>query len=534
MKVKIKDQIIDMEYSTFIKMLKKGKIPPQSLIRSEIITDGNWRRLEDLEMFRTIMADLPDEGRTENIDEIISLLEAQKSDLSTELQFLSYQRKLPVLTLFIIAVNVGIFLIQTLAGGSKNEELLIKLGAYAYPLIVYKNEYWRLISHTFLHIGIWHLLINMGVLYLLGSTLEGLYGKSRLLILYFISGLAGGIASLALVKVPIGAGASGAIFGLVGMMVASGIRYRERIPKRQKRGFGLRLMPFIAADLLLGFIIPGINNAAHIGGLIGGFAFAWLFPPLFFSEKSGKEKKPVKDLAILVAGIIFLCEVFVGINFPSSQADVNLVVKRQLRIRDKRYEQALDKYESALDKPYDINSYRTLEGIYMAMRQRSPKHGNKWNKKLENLYSKAISKDPTNPDWYNNFAWLYVQMNVKHSKAISLALKSLELSSDRPLYILDTLGWAYLRANQYKKALNTFEEVFDRNALNEKNSYESSWNGVLEIARSNVKREVFMDFYNRMANKLERRPELQTKLESALNEFRKHHGMSITPPHVKD
>ena len=141
---------------------------------------------------------------------------------------------------------------------------VLKLGAN-YGELVKLGEVWRLISYMFLHAGIIHLMINMYSLFILGTQTENFIGKWKFLIIYLVSGICGGLMSAALTS-NVSVGASGAIFGLTGSLLYFGYYYRTYL------GAALRnqIIPVIAVNLLIGFMMPGIDNACHIGGLIGG------------------------------------------------------------------------------------------------------------------------------------------------------------------------------------------------------------------------------------------------------------------------
>ena len=186
MKVKIDDEILEIEYPTFIEWIKTGKITEYSLVFSQLVTDGRWMRAGDMRIFRLFSQDElplspPTSFRDDSLLQTTERIKTVKEMTPAEMRFISFQRGLPRLTLILIAVNVFIFILQSIAGGSTNLEVLIKFGAYSRPLILEHGEYWRILTHIFLHIGLLHLLVNMGVLFVVGMVLEGLYGKERLL-----------------------------------------------------------------------------------------------------------------------------------------------------------------------------------------------------------------------------------------------------------------------------------------------------------------------------------------------------------------
>lgn len=182
----------------------------------------------------------------------------------------------PLWTYIFLGINVLVFLAMTVSGGSENALVLIRFGAKYNPLVA-AGEYWRLLSAGFVHIGIIHLAFNSYALYSFGMGIEQRYGAFRFPALYLLSALAGNVASF-LGPSTLSAGASGAIFGLVGASIAYFLVYRNRFGQWGRQQ--LRSVLTVAAlNLFLGATIPGIDNRAHIGGLLAGLALGWAYCP---------------------------------------------------------------------------------------------------------------------------------------------------------------------------------------------------------------------------------------------------------------
>ena len=176
--------------------------------------------------------------------------------------------KKPIVTFSIIIINIIVFVSMYLFGfGSLNTETLINFGANYIPLTK-TGDYYRLITSAFLHIGAVHLILNMYSLYVIGINIEYFYGKVKYILIYLYSALIGSLFTVILSSSnTVAAGASGAIFGLLGSMLYFGYHYRGYIGN----SIVSRIVPIVLINLFFGFITPGIGNAAHIGGLIGGY-----------------------------------------------------------------------------------------------------------------------------------------------------------------------------------------------------------------------------------------------------------------------
>lgn len=191
--------------------------------------------------------------------------------------------KKPIITYSLIALNVLIFLAMYIFGnGSEDSVTLIEFGA-SVPIYIKGGEYYRLITSAFLHIGIFHLLCNNYALYVIGSQLESFLGKWKFLGVYLVSAVFGNLLSLLFTN-GISAGASGAIFGLLGSLLYFGYHYRVYLGNL----IHSQIVPVIILNLVIGFITPGIDNAAHIGGLIGGILITMALGLKYKSKKMDK------------------------------------------------------------------------------------------------------------------------------------------------------------------------------------------------------------------------------------------------------
>jgi len=243
----------------------------------------------------------------------------QNTDNSVRLRLPMAQ---PRVTYGLLAINVLVFLAMTLAGGSTNPIVLVFFGAKVNQLIV-AGQIWRLLTSMFLHIGLMHLLFNSYALFLLGMEVERLYGSARFLVIYLLAGLWGSLASFAF-SPHLSAGASGAIFGLLGTLVAFFLRHREMFGEFGRQRL-MSLLGVAGLNLVFGFTVPGIDNFAHLGGLISGTLLGWSLAPnykVFWDAHSGPKLVDRPSLlrrwgAIALAAILLICGITLTILVQS-------------------------------------------------------------------------------------------------------------------------------------------------------------------------------------------------------------------------
>ena len=406
MKIQITNQILDIDETTLYDWVKLGRVPREAFVWSETLTDGQWKPISELPAVRKLWG-LDSDSEEIDVDKPV----VPKNELRIGQEFLKYRKRLPVVTLILIVLNVAIFhpLELRLIASPQDLGTLIQFGAYSYHLIVEDGEYWRLLTSTFLHAHALHLLLNMGILFLLGSLLEGVYGRNRFLFLYLISAIISSVASLPFVRNALGVGASGAVFGLIGVAVALGLRYKERLPRRLGRILGLRLLPFIGIDILLGFFVfpnfnYNVNNAAHLGGLFAGFVGGLVLAPEIFSYRE-REKKIVAGLTVALVGLAIASGVMPVLHALTNSRET---VKQQVdTVPPTDLTDYIASHEKTILKsPYDPNAYAILETLYIEALKAFPDDAS-WTHKLKRFYEKALQADPDNPVWNNNLFWVY-------------------------------------------------------------------------------------------------------------------------------
>ena len=176
--------------------------------------------------------------------------------------------------------------------------VLAKFGANNI-LLVKNGEIWRLLTCAFLHVGLIHLVVNMYSLRVIGPSVEGLIGKGKFVFIYLISAISASLMSLVFVDSNIvSVGASGAIFGLMGALLYFGYHYRLYLNDAIKT----QIIPVILFNLIIGFMMPGIDNGAHIGGLIGGY-----LATMAIGIKNKSEKKDmINGWIVLILYLAFL------------------------------------------------------------------------------------------------------------------------------------------------------------------------------------------------------------------------------------
>lgn len=202
-------------------------------------------------------------------------------------------------TILLLVANFFMFLLMWQSSGTDSTgiwefppQVLIAYGAKLNFLINDQRQWWRFVTPMFLHAGLIHLLVNMYALWILGPYVEKLYGSAKFVVFWVASGIGGVVASYLTVVGPDtnlnsllrfllkrvdapSVGASGALFGLVGVLFVFGIKFRRELPEGFKRAFGTGLLPMILLNLFIGYLGRGfIDNAAHLGGMLSGAALA--------------------------------------------------------------------------------------------------------------------------------------------------------------------------------------------------------------------------------------------------------------------
>ncbi|MCT4605608.1 MAG: rhomboid family intramembrane serine protease [Marinisporobacter sp.] len=267
---------------------------------------SNFKDEEGIEKFiQENMFLIPGET-IENID----LLQIEK--LTKEKKGYSFKDKRSYITHLLMGLNIIYFIYISITGGSTNIDHIIRLGAKYNPLIA-SGEYYRLLTSMFIHIGITHLLFNTYALKSLGKDVEFMYGSFKFFIIYMIAGIFGSLSSF-LFSSAVSAGASGAIFGLMGAYLYFGMQK----PSIFSAKYGMNIVSLIVINIVFGLTNSNIDNFAHIGGLIGGFLGSYALG--LKKEKLFKFKKIIVQLLIITIIVISLVS---GASIQKKQWEYN-------------------------------------------------------------------------------------------------------------------------------------------------------------------------------------------------------------------
>ena len=270
---KIKKKTLSMNMNVLNIFINLGdSITIENYVHTEHMDSINIKNIKDIKKYDFVLEEFPTITNKTNFKEkgaeLFFKITGEISKKSEEESIKAeevFKIKKPIVTYTLIALNVIIFLFMYLFGAGSTDVLtLLKFGANYAPLVKI-GEVWRLITSVFVHIGLIHLLCNMYSLYIIGPQLESFFGKIKFLFIYIISGIIGNLFSVLLTD-GISAGASGAIFGLFGALLYFGYHYRIYLGTVIKS----QVIPLIILNLMIGFMGSGIDNYAHIGGLVGG------------------------------------------------------------------------------------------------------------------------------------------------------------------------------------------------------------------------------------------------------------------------
>lgn len=186
------------------------------------------------------------------------------------------ENKKPAVTITLVIINIMVFVIMELIGDTENTVFMMKTGA-VWPPFILDGQYWRLITSNFMHFGFEHIMNNMLVLACAGPILEKALGHIRYLILYLFAGIGGSVLSFLQMlysgTYAVAAGASGAIFGIIGALLWIVIRHKGRYETLTGKG----LLFMIVISLYYGISSGEVDNWGHIGGVVMGFLLSVIF-----------------------------------------------------------------------------------------------------------------------------------------------------------------------------------------------------------------------------------------------------------------
>lgn len=203
----------------------------------------------------------------------------KKNDEDAKMADDIFTKKDPIITKLLIIINSVIFILSFVLGQNVIINLFANYGPY-----VKAGEIYRLITGAFVHVAVLHFFFNMYALYIVGPQLENFFGKWKYLTIYLGSAIVGSLLSIMFSPTTYSIGASGAIFGLLGALVYFGYHYRVYLDSVIKS----QIIPLIVLNLFIGFMSTGIDNAAHIGGLIGGVLISIALGVKYKSSKTDK------------------------------------------------------------------------------------------------------------------------------------------------------------------------------------------------------------------------------------------------------
>ncbi|SHI42041.1 rhomboid family protein [Lutispora thermophila] len=264
-----------------------------------------------------------------------------------------------IFTTWLIVINVAVYIIVSVYSIIKNinfNEALHIFGAKV-NLDIMSGQYWRFITPIFLHASIMHLLVNCYSLYWVGNITEILYGNGKFLIIYLLSGVFGNVVSF-MFSPNAGVGASGSIFGLLGALLYFAVEY----PRLFRDYFGRNIIITILINIVYGFSQSGIDNFAHLGGLLGGFLAAGIVKLRGTSSHRSK-----RSVFIILTFVILISSLVYGFN--NSQNLSVLKIEELDRLMSKgsyKEADALGKEILSLAPKDDYIRLRTLWSLVIA------------------------------------------------------------------------------------------------------------------------------------------------------------------------
>lgn len=312
----------------------------------------------------------------------------------------------PVAT-WVLLVTIGaVFVVEMLLGGSTDVDVLVRMGAKFTPLIA-AGEYWRLFTSMFLHVGVMHLAFNGYALFVIGTELERLLGPGRFSAIYLLSGLFGSLASYALSD-SLAAGASGAVFGVIGALAAFFLVHRERLGAWGSRRLG-NIGVVIVLNLVWGFSQPGrIDNLAHVGGLLSGLALGWALAPRYKLDPIRMQATDRNSLQrywpVLALAVLLLLGGTVLVTTVQADSPRSHLFRGQLAVEREAWDEAAVELEQAIALDPSLASAVVYFHLGLARNYLEQPH------EAVLAYQAALELDPADSASLWNLALTYLEL----------------------------------------------------------------------------------------------------------------------------
>ena len=296
----------------------------------------------------------------------------------------------PIFTKVFLAIQIILFILMEIVGSSESSFTLSQFGAKDNSLIL-NGEWWRFITPVFIHIGFLHLLMNSVALFYIGSEVEKIYGSFRFFLIYLFAGFTGVLGSF-IFSTNLSAGASGAIFGCFGALLYFGTQKRKLF----LRTMGTSIIGLLIINLIFGFTMPGIDNAGHIGGLIGGFLAAAV---VRLPNKKRMLQQALTSFIVILGCVGLL---YIGYNNQNIEnEDLYLASLAQEYANKGKQEKAKMLLTKALNRNEDLPTVHFVLGNFEVE--------NKEYRQAQQYYLKALELNPDFHEAHYNIALTYLQ-----------------------------------------------------------------------------------------------------------------------------
>lgn len=282
-------------------------------------------------------------------------------------------KNIPVATGVLISANIAIWLVgianSETAVLAVDTDILLDFGAMFSPLIA-EGEFWRLLTAIFLHHDLAHIFFNSFGLFIFGRSVERIYGHNRFVIIYILTGLSGSVTSYVLSSIGIGAGASGAIFGVLGSLAAYLATERHFLGNVGQRDL-IGILIIACISLIYGLATPGVDNWAHLGGFVAGLVLGLVLAPRYrastdqFGNSTGLTDHNAlakRWYAIPLATILLILGAWLGTVTLDSNAYSHLYRAEQ-HLNNGEYDLALRETEEAIRVTRPIDSTQSFPAI---------------------------------------------------------------------------------------------------------------------------------------------------------------------------